>query len=76
VPSQLAASQANGTASQAMHRADKITTERDDRSATPQRTTTYSTASLFGGAREIEIEHNGEIYRLRITRQGKLILNK
>lgn len=61
---------------QAMHRADKILPARDDRSVAPQRTTVYSTAELFGGAREIEIEHNGEIYRLRITRQGKLILNK
>ena len=59
-----------------MHRADKILPARDDRSVAPQRTTAYSTAELFGGAREIEIEHNGEIYRLRITRQGKLILNK
>ncbi len=61
---------------QAMQRADKILPVRDDHSVTPQRTTAYSTAVLFGGAREIEIEHNGEIYRLRITRQGKLILNK
>ncbi len=60
---------------QAMHR-DKIISERDDHNATPQRTTAYSTAVLFHGAREIHIEHNGEIYRLRITRQGKLILNK
>jgi hemin uptake protein HemP len=35
-----------------------------------------STAALFKGQREIVIEHNGELYRLRITRQGKLILNK
>lgn len=59
-----------------MHRADKIDPMRDDRSVTPKKTTAYSTADLFGAAREIEIEHNGEIYRLRITRQGKLILNK
>ena len=61
---------------QAMQRADKILPAPDDRSVTPQRMTAYSTAELFSGAREIEIEHNGEIYRLRITRQGKLILNK
>lgn len=61
---------------QAMHRADKILPDRDDRSVTPQRMTAFSTAELFRDAREIEIEHNGEIYRLRITRQGKLILNK
>lgn len=37
---------------------------------------TISTAELFGGAREIAIDHDGTLYRLRITRQGKLILNK
>ncbi|HET9535814.1 MAG TPA: hemin uptake protein HemP [Mesorhizobium sp.] len=32
--------------------------------------------SLFQGNHEIGIEHNGSLYRLKITRQGKLILNK
>lgn len=36
----------------------------------------YETATLFGAAREIELIHRGEIYRLRITRQEKLILTK
>jgi hemin uptake protein HemP len=31
---------------------------------------------LFGGRREIWIEHAGERYRLRITRRNKLILQK
>ena len=31
---------------------------------------------LFRGRREIEIEFQGEIYRLRITRNQKLILTK
>ena len=31
---------------------------------------------LFGSAREILIEHAGEYYRLRLTRQGKLLLTK
>ena len=31
---------------------------------------------LFGDRREVCIEHNGERYRLRITRRGKLILQK
>lgn len=33
-------------------------------------------ASLFGAAREIELVHQGEPYRLRITRNGRLILTK
>jgi hemin uptake protein HemP len=32
--------------------------------------------ALFAGEHEIGIVHAGETYRLRITRQGKLILNK
>ena len=31
---------------------------------------------LFQGSRELCIEHGEFLYRLRITRQGKLILNK
>ena len=33
-------------------------------------------AELLGGARSVEIRHNGEIYRLQKTRLGKLILTK
>lgn len=31
---------------------------------------------LFRGAREVWIEHDGERYRLRLTRRNKLILQK
>lgn len=31
---------------------------------------------LFQGQREVLIQHAGELYRLRLTRNGKLILNK
>ena len=31
---------------------------------------------LFGQVQEIGIMHDGALYRLKITRQGKLILNK
>lgn len=33
-------------------------------------------AELFGEAREVRIEFHGEVYRLRITRRNKLILQK
>lgn len=36
----------------------------------------FTTATLFGDASEIQIEHRGERYSLRITRNGKLILTK
>lgn len=34
------------------------------------------TDALFRGSQEILISHNGEHYRLRITKNGKLILTK
>lgn len=37
---------------------------------------TYSSRELFRDKTEIRIEHHGEIYRLRITRSGGLLLNK
>lgn len=36
----------------------------------------FQSAELLGTAREVVIEHAGEEYRLRLTRQGKLILTK
>jgi len=36
----------------------------------------WQSAELFGTAKLVQIEHHGEVYQLRITRQGKLILNK
>jgi hemin uptake protein HemP len=33
-----------------------------------------SSAGLMDGGRELEIEHSGRIYRLRITQLNKLIL--
>lgn len=35
-----------------------------------------SSSTLFNNRKEIIIQHSGEHYRLRITRQGKLILTK
>lgn len=37
---------------------------------------TIDSEDLFKGARELVIRHNQDRYVLRITRQGKLILNK
>lgn len=36
----------------------------------------YDTRILFEGGREIVIHHAGAAYRMKITKQGKLILNK
>lgn len=35
-----------------------------------------SSRELLGGERELLIDHEGQIYRLRVTRNGKLILHK
>jgi hemin uptake protein HemP len=47
---------------------------RTPRMRAPMRVVTSQ--SLFVGEHEIGIEHHGALYRLKITRQGKLILNK
>lgn len=36
----------------------------------------FNSAQLFGKNNEIQIMHEGELYRIRITRNGKLIMNK
>ena len=50
------------------------TAPRADSVARPVKT--LSSDSLFQGTKEIAIEHGQSVYRLKITRQGKLILNK
>jgi hemin uptake protein HemP len=35
-----------------------------------------SSAQLLAGAREVEIDHHGAVYRLKQTSLGKLILTK
>ena len=37
---------------------------------------TYRYADLSQSSNEVLIEHDGQMYRLRMTRNGKLILNK
>lgn len=46
------------------------------KSAAPETLPIVASADLFEGGREILIAHAGTYYRLKITRQGKLILNK
>ena len=48
-------------------------TPRDDRRDAG---TVFDSQTLFDGAKEIGIRHEGQLYRLRITRHGRLILNK
>jgi hemin uptake protein HemP len=48
----------------------------ENRSVRPGGLRIIASSELFRGAQEIGIEHSGSLYRLKITRQGKLILNK
>jgi hemin uptake protein HemP len=48
--------------------------EQQGRALAPRRMT--STRELLGGGMEVQIEHNGEVYTLRQTSKGKLILTK
>jgi len=43
---------------------------------TPTLRQRLNSAELFNTSREVVIEHAGEEYRLRLTRQDKLILTK
>jgi len=45
-------------------------------SNTEQQIPLIDSSQLFGKEKEIMIRHEGAIYRLRITRNGKLIMNK
>lgn len=63
-----------------LHRDDAV-----DPSTAPVRTASRPTSrspqlissqTLFGARQELHIEHSGCLYRLRITRNGKLILTK
>lgn len=48
----------------------------DDGSQESNRPVDLDTRELFAGRTEIRIAHDNAVYRLRITRAGKLILNK
>lgn len=55
------------------NRGEQVTDEGGVPSAQPQR---VRSEDLLQGWHELEIEHGDEVYRLRLTRNGKLILNK
>jgi hemin uptake protein HemP len=44
--------------------------------AVPIRANRIDSSDLFIGTREVTIGHDGQIYRLRLTAQNKLILTK
>ncbi|MFP4053732.1 MAG: hemin uptake protein HemP [Phycisphaerae bacterium] len=48
----------------------------DPREARLARQGVIESAELFADRNEVQIHHDGEVYRLRLTKNGKLILNK
>ena len=42
----------------------------------PPDTKPINFSTLANGQRELTIEHEGQFYRLRVTKNGKLLLNK
>jgi hemin uptake protein HemP len=46
----------------------------DEKPAAAKQVQRISSRELLGGIREIEIDHEGRIYRLRLTQANKLIL--
>ncbi len=55
---------------------DPAGTQQPDGPAPPLDARILRSEDLLGGRREVIIEHGSEIYRLRLTRNGKLILQK
>jgi hemin uptake protein HemP len=55
--------------------AAQATPSKDGASPSPSRRTLKS-SELLGERNELHIEHNGEVYLLRRTSNGKLILTK
>lgn len=51
-------------------------TKREAEAPPPKMAKQINAVDLFGGEREVWIEHDGIRYRLRITRRNKLILQK
>ena len=48
----------------------------DDDQSSSRQPRTWQSADILQGADVVLIEHQGEFYQLRVTRQAKLVLNK
>jgi hemin uptake protein HemP len=73
-PSHLDGHTANGQA--AAHRASATVRPASSGTAAPGLRKTLQLAELLGNSQGIDIDHNGHLYRLQITKAGRLILTK
>jgi hemin uptake protein HemP len=55
---------------------EKTGPQQDAAKTMPSTPVRLDSANLFNGQDEVRLIHRGQEYRLRITRQGKLILTK
>lgn len=55
---------------------EKHAPEERDQEDAPDARRVIRSAEIFAGMEEVFIEHEGQTYRLRQTRTGKLILHK
>jgi hemin uptake protein HemP len=55
---------------------ERATNAKAPANGTPGARKTLQLAALLGDAQGIDIDHNGHVYRLQITKAGKLILTK
>jgi hemin uptake protein HemP len=60
----------------AQQRPERVAETTSQPDVVPQDVRSVRSEDLFQGRQEIQIEHAGRAYRLRITRAGKLILYK
>lgn len=58
------------------HDPDRFHEQHSARPDRPAPESPIDSRELFRGTRELRIRHEGEIYVLRVTRNGRLILNK
>lgn len=59
-----------------LNKAEAMAAEAPPRGEAPRGPDRFTTDELFHGTNEIVISHRDAVYRLKITRQGKLVLNK
>ncbi|MBI3462356.1 MAG: hemin uptake protein HemP [Planctomycetes bacterium] len=60
-----------------MTSADSVDPQNEDKARPePRAARQLESQELLRGEREVLILHSGEVYRLRLTRNGKLILQK
>lgn len=64
------------TEAQAQPRGDTVPVKPAGCPTAASLTRTFSSKDLFGGAKTVLIEHGGEQYRLILTKNGKLLLQK